>query len=134
VYLDEATVENGCLWVIPGSHRMGHIQAPKDRGVIGGLYTDISYIPDLTPEPITAPAGSAIFFDGYIVHGSMTNRTDGDRRALIFTYQPAGLPRWNHKDVRLPVSMRRTDSRLHALWEGIVTAGRRKSPRQPSPQ
>ena len=38
---------------------------------------------------IEAPAGSAIFFDPYIVHGSGANLSDLPRRAIIITYQPA---------------------------------------------
>jgi ectoine hydroxylase-related dioxygenase (phytanoyl-CoA dioxygenase family) len=106
IYLDEATAENGCLWMIPGSHRLGHVPALADRGVLGRLYSDIGQIEGMTPLPLPAPAGSAIFFDGYIVHGSQTNRTVSDRRALIFTYQPPGLPLWNSDTVRQPVRER----------------------------
>jgi phytanoyl-CoA hydroxylase len=106
IYLDEATPDNGCLWVIPGSHRLGHVPALSDRGVLGRLYSDIGQIEGMTPMPLPAPAGSAIFFDGYIVHGSQTNRTLSDRRALVFTYQPPGLPLWNSDTVRVPVRER----------------------------
>jgi ectoine hydroxylase len=124
IYLDDASIENGCLWVIPGSHRLGHIAAPQDRGVIGRLYTDVSHIDGLSPFAITAPAGSAIFFDGYIVHGSQTNRTASDRRALIFTYQPPGLPIWNQDGVRLPLRQRTPERRLGAALRKALKAVR----------
>ena len=41
-YLDDATQDNGCLWVIPGSHKHGALQGLKDRGVLGALYTDVA--------------------------------------------------------------------------------------------
>ena len=47
-----------------------------------------------------APAGSAIYFHGDVVHGSRKNETDQSRRALVLTYQPPGHPRWNREDVR----------------------------------
>jgi hypothetical protein len=103
IYLDDATAENGCLWVIPGSHRFGHIKSPDDGTALGRLYTDVGEIAELQPRPLIAPAGSAIFFDGYIVHGSKSNRSASDRRALILTYQPAGLPVWNKGAERLRV-------------------------------
>ena len=106
IYLDDATIDNGCLWVIPGSHDKGHIKAPAKDGDLQRLYTDIGNIADLPFAPVVAPAGSVIFFDGYIVHGSKSNRTDASRRALILTYQPLGLPRWNLDQVRLPVAQR----------------------------
>ena len=100
LYLDDARVGNGCLWAIPGSHRQGVLPAQLDRGVLGRLYTDVDRIDAGEPVPIEAPAGSVIFFDGYLVHGSQGNRDHDSRRALILTYQPAGHPRWNRADER----------------------------------
>jgi len=93
LYVDEATVENGCLWMIPGSHTQGVLPTQQDRGVLGRLYTDLDQVGG-EPEPLVAPAGSLIFFDGSVVHGSRSNRGERSRRAIILTYQPAGHPRW----------------------------------------
>ncbi len=106
IYLDEATVENGCLWVIPGSHRDGSVPGHQDRGVMGRLYTDLERFEGEAPVPLTAPGGSIVFFHGDLIHGSQTNRSAECRRALVFTYQPAGLPRWNLEDVRIPLMER----------------------------
>jgi ectoine hydroxylase-related dioxygenase (phytanoyl-CoA dioxygenase family) len=99
IYLDDATRENGCLWVIPGSHARGVLPVFSDRGTLGRLYTDLGQVEAsgaaADPLAIEAPAGSAVFFSGDIVHGSQTNRTQQSRRALILTYQPAGHPRWD---------------------------------------
>ncbi len=38
------------------------------------------------------PAGSVVFFGSLLVHRSLPNRSDKDRRALLYSYQPAGLP------------------------------------------
>jgi ectoine hydroxylase-related dioxygenase (phytanoyl-CoA dioxygenase family) len=106
IYLDDATIENGCLWVIPASHTCGHIKAPENSGVLGRLYTDVREIGGAEPQPLTATAGSVIFFDGYIVHGSKSNHSSSHRRALILTYQPSGLPVWNSEAERVPVKHR----------------------------
>ena len=37
------------------------------------------------------PAGSLVFFSPHSVHGSLPNRSDAPRRALVLTYQPADL-------------------------------------------
>ena len=95
VYLDDASRDNGCLWMIPGSHLHGVLPVFQDRGTIGRLYTDLEQFKGETPEPIEAPAGSAIFFHGNVVHGSRSNRSSQSRRAVVLTYQPAGHPRWN---------------------------------------
>jgi ectoine hydroxylase-related dioxygenase (phytanoyl-CoA dioxygenase family) len=41
---------------------------------------------------IEVPAGSLIFFDPHLVHGSQPNRSPLPRRAIVLTYQPAGFP------------------------------------------
>jgi ectoine hydroxylase-related dioxygenase (phytanoyl-CoA dioxygenase family) len=41
-----------------------------------------------------------VWFHGDLVHGSQGNRSDSPRRVLVLTYQPEGLPRWRHEDVR----------------------------------
>ncbi|MFQ5515425.1 MAG: phytanoyl-CoA dioxygenase family protein [Myxococcota bacterium] len=100
VYLDDATRENGCLWVIPGSHRHGVLPVFEDQGVLGRLYTDLRRADVGTPVALEAPAGSVLFFHGDLVHGSRSNRSPVSRRALVLTYQPGDLPRWQHEDVR----------------------------------
>jgi len=100
LYLDDANKENGCLWVIPGSNRHGALPVYEDRGVLGRLYTDLDGADLGTPQPLEAPAGSILYFDGNVVHGSQTNRTQSSRRAIVLTYQPAGHPRWNHPQIR----------------------------------
>ena len=100
LYLDDADEENGCLWMIAGSHRHGVLPVYQDRGTLGRLYTDVDRIPHSERVPIAAPAGSLIFFHGDVVHGSRSNRSAQSRRALVLTYQPAGHPRWNRADVR----------------------------------
>jgi len=100
LYLDDATKENGCLWIIPGSHRAGALPVYEDRGVLDRLYTDVERLDLPQPQAIDAPAGSVIFFHGDVVHGSQTNRTRESRRAFVVTYQPAGHARWRREDVR----------------------------------
>ena len=100
LYLDDATRRNGCLWIVPGSHRHGALPVYEDRGTLGRLYTDAEKFDTSRARPIEAPAGSAVFFHGDVVHGSRSNASGASRRALVLTYQPAGLPRWNRDDVR----------------------------------
>ncbi|MDE0885496.1 MAG: phytanoyl-CoA dioxygenase family protein [Myxococcota bacterium] len=99
VYLDDGTVENGCLWVIPGTHKYGALESLKDRGTLGRLYTDVDLV-DEEPIPIDLPAGSVGFFHRDIVHGSQTNRSEEDRRAYLLAYQPSGLVQWRNRQNR----------------------------------
>lgn len=101
VYLDDATVENGCLWMIPGSHRQGRLACFEDRGTLGRLYTDVDRaLPGAELVPLEAPAGSVIWFHGDVVHGSRRNRSDASRRAFVLTYQPAGHAQFRRPGAR----------------------------------
>jgi len=92
-YLDHATKENGCLWVIPGSHKHGNLQGLKDRGVLGALYTDVDLI-EGEAVPTELSAGSVLYFHRDLVHGSQTNRSNASRRVFVVALQAGGLHRW----------------------------------------
>ena len=101
VYLDDATVENGCLWMIPGSHASGRLPCFEERGTLGRLYTDVERaLPGRERAAIEAPAGSVIYFNGDVVHGSRRNRTDASRRAFVLTYQPSGHAQFRRPGAR----------------------------------
>jgi len=90
VALDNATLENGCLFFIPGSHK----QTNFDKITIG---RNMDGIFDVYPQlkntmPIAAPmkAGSCSFHNGLTVHGANANMTSGFRRAMTCAYMPDG--------------------------------------------
>ena len=95
IALDDATVENGCLWVIPGSHRPGVIWPAKEHDderfdcVVEAFdfpYTD----DDAVAVEVEVTAGSIVFFNGYLLHRSLPNRAAGGfRRALVNHYMSA---------------------------------------------
>ena len=90
--LDDATLENGCFKVIRGSHVNGCLPGTDDGTQLGGFYTDPNAF-DITNEvSLEISAGSLVFFNPHIVHGSEPNSTNTQRRAYIITYQPGGLP------------------------------------------
>jgi ectoine hydroxylase-related dioxygenase (phytanoyl-CoA dioxygenase family) len=41
---------------------------------------------------VEVAAGTAVYFDAFLVHRSAPNRSGDDRRALLYSYQPAGYP------------------------------------------
>lgn len=93
IALDDATVENGCLWVIPGSHRHGVIFPTRAQDDSRFDCTDEAYefgYSEGDAMPIELPAGSALVFDGYLLHRSLPNSgKDGMRRALVNHYMSA---------------------------------------------
>jgi ectoine hydroxylase-related dioxygenase (phytanoyl-CoA dioxygenase family) len=93
LYLDDATVENGAVRVVTGSHQHG--PAPRDPKAADPFLADPTKV-DLDREAVAAaPAGSLLFFGSLLVHRSAPNTTGGHRRALLLSYQPAGRPRLN---------------------------------------
>jgi ectoine hydroxylase len=92
VYLDDADVDNGCTWVVPGSHRDGMWQTRTDTDVFGQNEIDASAYPDVEPVPIEVAAGSTVSFGPMLVHQSTPNPSDRERRALLYSYQPRGRP------------------------------------------
>ena len=97
--LDDATLENGCFKVIRGSHVNGCLPGTDDGTQLGGFYTDPNAF-DVTNEVfLEISAGSLVFFNPHIVHGSEPNSTNTQRRAYIITYQPGGLPALKSREI-----------------------------------
>lgn len=91
--LDDATVENGCLWVLPGSHRPGVIYPDREhddeRFDCAVELFDFPYR-DADAVPVELKAGSAVVFNGYLLHRSLPNSgRHGFRRALTNHYMSA---------------------------------------------
>jgi ectoine hydroxylase-related dioxygenase (phytanoyl-CoA dioxygenase family) len=96
IALDDATIENGCLWVIPGSHRPGVIWPMRDHGTEEFDVSQEAYgfpYGEAEAVPVEVPAGSVIFFHGYLLHRSLRNRAAASyRRSLVFHYMNADVP------------------------------------------
>ena len=88
VYLDDADATNGCLQVIPESHR-GRPVLPFRGG--GHFEVDPASVPVERAVPVPLEAGDMIVFDPYLLHFSDLNHGRVPRRAIIYTYYPARL-------------------------------------------
>jgi ectoine hydroxylase-related dioxygenase (phytanoyl-CoA dioxygenase family) len=93
IALDDATVDNGCLWVLPGSHRSGVIYPDREhsdeRFDCAHEAYDFPYS-EKDAVPLELPAGSVVIFNGYLLHRSLPNtRERGLRRALVNHYMRA---------------------------------------------
>lgn len=108
IALDEATIDNGCLWVLPGSHRHGILWPSRPHGTTDFDEGWEAYgFPDdeSAAIPVELAPGDAVVFNGYLLHRSLPNRRPaGFRRALVNHYMSARslLPwDWDH---RLPLT------------------------------
>ena len=86
VPLVEATIENGCCWVIPGSHRWGLLEGA--RGADSNVRMEENVEVRGTPVPIPLNPGGALFMSNLCVHTSKVNRTQASRWSIDFRYFP----------------------------------------------
>jgi phytanoyl-CoA hydroxylase len=91
IALTDATAENGCIRVIPGSHKWevkhwGDIWRADNTGMTDDDEADLS-------GQIEAPlkAGSALFFHSRIVHGSGANKSPHPRNTALYAYFPPNV-------------------------------------------
>jgi phytanoyl-CoA hydroxylase len=90
VALDDATLENGCLYYIPGSHKAekyDNVPIGKDLGALFNVYPQWRQI---EPVACPVPAGGACLHNGLTAHGAGANMTHGWRRAMTCAYMPDG--------------------------------------------
>ncbi|ACQ80380.1 Phytanoyl-CoA dioxygenase [Beutenbergia cavernae DSM 12333] len=93
IALDDATIENGCLWVLPRSHRDGVLYPDREQDDPTFDCSIEAYDFPWTDEdavPVQIPAGTAVVFNGYLLHRSLQNSgRRGYRRALTNHYMSA---------------------------------------------
>jgi ectoine hydroxylase-related dioxygenase (phytanoyl-CoA dioxygenase family) len=102
IAMDDATVANGCLHVIPGSHTTRFLwpQKPHENPEEYDL-SPMSYGFDESGQvPAEVRAGGIVFFNGYILHRSPKNRSQTYRRACVNHYTNAWtlIPRGDRQE------------------------------------
>lgn len=88
--IDDAEIDNGCLYVVPGSHR-GDLVCPEaghnERWLDYGDSHITRFPRETKPIPVPVRRGQTMFFGGHLIHGSGPNRTaDRSRRTFIGHY------------------------------------------------
>ena len=84
VCIDDMTLANGCLLVVPGSHR-GPVHSHHFNGVFAGAVTEPDFDPGET-VPIEVRAGGISIHHARTLHASAPNRSATPRRFLLFQY------------------------------------------------
>ena len=130
VAIDDANIENGCLWIIPG--RPGYMMQRVANE--SGEYADVDTVDvsgcEQVAIPVEVKSGSVVFFNGYTLHSSKRNTTmHGFRTALVNHYMSAEsmLP-WD-QDGKLPATEDLRDIVLVAGhdpydWKGTIDANK----------
>ena len=90
VALDDATLENGCLYFIPGSYQTTTFENPGIGKNMDAIFD--TYPMFLKTESVPSPmkAGSCSFHNGLTIHAAGANMTNGFRRAMTCAYMPDG--------------------------------------------
>ena len=81
--LEDATIENGCLWVIPGGHKYGlksrWVRTANDRMEFATF--DDEPWPEAELTPLEVSKGTLIILHGLLPHRSLENRSEKSRHA-----------------------------------------------------
>lgn len=92
VAIDDSVVENGCLRVIPGSHReaevYGHHTDSRERLTLTQAVND-EHLQQAAPVDVILRAGQMSLHDVYLIHGSNENRSPHRRAGIAIRYMPA---------------------------------------------
>jgi ectoine hydroxylase-related dioxygenase (phytanoyl-CoA dioxygenase family) len=91
VMLDDSTVENGCLKVIPGSHKNGPLTHIFGRGgAVSSRLEDTDVLRDTSLwKNIPVPAGGMELHHCNLLHSSDPNRGNLSRSAMVIQYRSA---------------------------------------------
>jgi ectoine hydroxylase-related dioxygenase (phytanoyl-CoA dioxygenase family) len=91
IAIDASTPENGCLKVIPGSHRQQKL-APHSKNDADGLALNLelnqSEFNESDAVDIILEPGQISLHDVYLYHGSEANTSENSRRGMTLRYMP----------------------------------------------
>lgn len=118
VPLTDATVSNGCPWVMPGFHHRGTLEHWSTPVGFQCLENDEH---DAAAVPVEAPAGSVVVFSSLTPHRTGPNTSDGVRKAYIVQYAPDGAEVVQPSGTR--VRQDAADRQFQVLRSGAPVAG-----------
>ena len=94
IALDDATLANGCMWFIPGTHEMARYETSGPTSSIdedlAGLFKVCPEMATINPVAVPMKAGDCSFHNGLTAHGAGANMTRGRRIAMTCAYMPVG--------------------------------------------
>ena len=88
VALDDVTIQNGCMFFMPGSHKARRDDFPAAGNQVGAMFEAYPDLGRKEPVPVVMPAGGCSFHNGLIVHAAHANMTPYPRRAFTCAYMP----------------------------------------------
>uniref|UniRef100_A0AC34F2S1 Uncharacterized protein n=1 Tax=Panagrolaimus sp. ES5 TaxID=591445 RepID=A0AC34F2S1_9BILA len=111
IAVDDAEIENGCLWFIPGSHKTESLDYrfvrtnPTNSSEPLLKFTGEKPVYDQTKFiPVPVPKGSLVLIDGMVVHKSEPNTSQKSRHAYTFHVVDAHETKWSELNWLQPTS------------------------------
>ncbi len=107
--LDDATLENGCLWYLPGTHKSENYNLVPIKSSMQDIFKAFPEYRTIEAKPAPVKAGGVVIHNGMVIHGASSNMTARPRRAMTSVYyadgtlyngQPDTLPEVYYKDLQ----------------------------------
>ncbi|MGH6986749.1 MAG: phytanoyl-CoA dioxygenase family protein [Caulobacteraceae bacterium] len=96
--LDDATQENGCLWYLPRTHKLGDYTLVRIATGMGDLFEAFPEWRSIRAVPAPVAAGGLVVHNGMTAHAAGANMTPARRRAMTIAYFPDGELYNGHRD------------------------------------
>ena len=90
IALDDTTVQNGCLYFLPGTHKTSGFEVGGSLGQagIGELFREYPEWAEIEPYAAEMQAGDGVFISGMVAHAAGPNMTTHPRRAFAMLFMP----------------------------------------------
>lgn len=107
--LDDSTLENGCTWLIPRSHKQGQIEfsyTSQEKSAQKDVDLEVD---ESESAPLVLKAGECAFLHCHILHRGGSNKSTRHRRLIFTRYADAdAVEAYNNNAVRLGKLLRGT--------------------------
>ncbi len=106
IALDDTTVQNGCLYFLPGTHKTCGFEVGGilDEVGIGELFSEYPNWAEIEPYAAEMKAGAGVFISGLVAHAAGPNMTTHPRRAFAMLFMPEDAT-FNGKKSALPAEV-----------------------------
>ncbi len=88
--LDDVTIQNGCMYFLPGTHKDARFEVVKITPNMNRLFQNYPHWADIEPVPVVMSAGSCSFHNALLAHAAGPNMTTTSRRAMVVIFMPDG--------------------------------------------
>lgn len=99
IALEDATLENGCLYFLPGTHRTARFDNVAIGRQLDALFEVYPEMKGVDPVAVPMKAGDASFHNGLVAHAAGPNMTRRRRIAMTAAYMPEGSTYNGQQDI-----------------------------------